>query len=65
MTAYKAEYATNSPAIVTFYSPELGSGNDQIGDILKNNPIEVLSKRATVGLGSTLSVPRVCNWCGN
>ena len=54
MTAYKAEYATNSPAIVTFYSPELGSGNDQIA-VLKNNPIEVLSKRATVGLGSTLS----------
>jgi len=54
MTVYKAEFVTNTPALVDFVSPVLALGNDQIIN-LRNNPIETFSKKATVGLGSTFS----------
>lgn len=53
-TMYRAQFTTNTRANATFYNPVLSLGN---GGIVKlgENPVEVLSKRIIVGLGTTLS----------
>ena len=53
-TMYRAQFTTNTRANASFYNPVLSLGN---GGIVKlgENPIEVLSKRAIIGLASTLS----------
>jgi len=53
-TMYRAQFSTNTRANATFYNPDLSLGNDGIVK-LAENPIEVLSKRVIVGLGTTLS----------
>ena len=51
LTIYKAQFNTQ-PGIVRFYNPELHKGNKQLVKLDKN-PIETLSRRAVVGLGTT------------
>ena len=49
----RAKFVTE-PGVFTCYNPTLSEGNDKIVN-LRNNPISVLSKEVTVGLGSTVS----------
>jgi len=56
-TIRKAVFNT-APGVGRFFSPELKEGNDQIIR-LPENPIKVLSRKAVVGLGSTLPVQDV------
>ena len=51
---YRAQFTTDSTANATFYNPILGLGNNGI-DKLAPNPVETISNRTVVGLGSTLS----------
>jgi hypothetical protein len=51
LTIYKAQFNIQ-PGIVRFYNPELHKGNKQLIK-LDNNPIQTLSRRAVVGLGTT------------
>ena len=61
-TIYKAAFNT-APGVARFYSPQLSAGNKQIID-LSPNPIEILSRKATVGLGTTFSFYlQICSWC--
>ena len=53
---YKAEFNTGTPGTARFYNPDLAEGNGQI-PTLQNNAIEVLSRKAVVGLGTTFSTP--------
>jgi CBS domain-containing protein len=53
-TTYRAQFTTNTRANASFYNPELSLGNGG-SIILGENPIETLSKRIIVGLGTTLS----------
>mgnify|MGYP001176090435 CR=1 FL=1 len=55
MTLYAAQF-TNSTGIARFYNPKLDEGNKQI-ITLPENPIKILSKKATVGLGTTFAAP--------
>ena len=55
MTLYAAEFS-NSTGIARFYNPKLDEGNKQI-ITLPENPIKILSKKATVGLGTTFAAP--------
>jgi len=52
-TIYRAKFV-KEPGVFTCYNPTLSEGNDKIVN-LRNNPISVLSKEVTVGLGSTVS----------
>jgi hypothetical protein len=54
-TIYKAAFNT-APGVARFYSPELSEGNKQIIK-LSNNPLNIISRQATVGLGSTFAAP--------
>ena len=54
-TIYKAAFNT-APGVARFYSPQLSAGNKQIIN-LSPNPIEILSRKATVGLGTTFATP--------
>jgi len=54
-TLYKAQFNT-TPGVARFFNPDLSEGNDQI-ITLQSNPIEILSRRAVVGLGSTFAEP--------
>jgi len=56
-TIRKAVFNT-APGVGRFFSPELSVGNDQI-ITLPDNPIKVLSRKAVVGLGSTLPIQDV------
>lgn len=49
----RAKFVTE-PGVFTCYNPTLSEGNDKIVN-LRDNPISVLSKEVTVGLGSTVS----------
>jgi len=51
LTIYKAQFDI-TPGIVRFYNPKLHKGNKQLIQ-LDNNPIQTLSRRAVVGLGTT------------
>ena len=55
MTLYSAQF-TNSTGVARFYNPKLDEGNKQI-ITLPENPIRILSKKATVGLGTTFAAP--------
>jgi len=54
-TLYKAQFDT-TPGAARFFNPDLGEGNNQIIK-LPPNPIEILSRRAVVGLGTTFATP--------
>lgn len=53
-TMYRAQFTTNVKANATFYNSDLSLGNGGIGK-LGENPIEVVSKRVILGIGTTLS----------
>jgi len=55
MTLYKAVFDTR-PGAARFFNPVLNEGNKQV-ITLPSNPIEILSRRAVVGLGSTFASP--------
>ena len=55
MTLYQAKFA-NSTGIARFYNPKLDEGNQQI-ITLPENPVKILSRKATVGLGTTFAAP--------
>ncbi len=55
MTLFSAVFS-NSTGIARFYNPKLDEGNKQI-ITLPENPIRILSKKATVGLGTTFAAP--------
>ena len=52
-TIFHAEFNTETPGIARFFSPQLQEGNDQI-ITLPENSITALSKKAVVGLGTTI-----------
>jgi hypothetical protein len=52
-TVRRAKFV-KGPGVFTCYNPTLSQGNDKIVS-LRNNPISILSKEVTVGLGSTVS----------
>jgi hypothetical protein len=55
MTLYKAVFDTR-PGAARFFNPVLSEGNSQV-ITLPSNPIEILSRRAVVGLGTTFAAP--------
>ena len=52
-TIFQAEFNTDTPGVSRFFSPQLQEGNDQI-ITLPENSITALSKKAVVGLGTTI-----------
>jgi hypothetical protein len=56
-TLYRANFTENNGNI-SFYSPELSEGNNQIASLIKN-PFEMDSKLIRVGLGTTVQDPNL------
>lgn len=54
-TLYKAQFDT-TPGTARFFNPDLSEGNNQI-ITLEENAIEIYSRRAIVGLGTTFAAP--------
>ena len=54
-TLYKAQFDT-TPGTARFFNPDLSEGNNQIIK-LEENPIEILSRKAVVGFGTTFAIP--------
>jgi len=54
-TLYKAQFNT-TPGVARFFNPDLTEGNNQI-ITLEENAIEILSKKAVVGFGTTFGSP--------
>ena len=52
-TIFQAEFNTDTPGVARFFSPQLQEGNDQI-ITLPENSITALSRKAVVGLGTTI-----------
>ena len=52
----KAKFVTNTPTSVTFYNTEL-----PVGQIRKNNPVTVFSKRLSIGIANTTDAYTVGN----
>ena len=50
-TLNKAKFVTNTPTSVTFFNTEL-----PVGQIRKNNPVTIYSKRVSAGIGTTTTV---------
>ena len=53
-TLYKAEFTAGTTGTVNFFNPELNVGNNEFVE-LNPNPIEVVSKRVTLGLTSSIA----------
>ena len=53
-TLYRAQFTTGTRANASFYNPDMGLTNGGITK-LGPNPVQTISRKATVGLGSTLS----------
>jgi hypothetical protein len=51
---YRAQFTTFTNANASFYNPDMGIANGGITK-LGGNPVETISRRAVVGLGSTLT----------
>ena len=52
-TIFQADFNTDTTGVARFFSPQLQEGNDQI-ITLPENSITALSKKAVVGLGTTI-----------
>ena len=52
-TIFQAQFNTDTSGVARFFSPQLQEGNDQI-ITLPENSITALSKKAVVGLGTTI-----------
>ena len=52
-TIYRAAFNTESRGVGRFFSPQLQKGNDQV-ITLPDNSITALSRKAVVGLGTTI-----------
>ena len=55
-TLNKAKFVTNTPTSVTFFNTEL-----PVGQIRKNNPVTVFSKRLSIGIANTTDAYTVGN----
>ena len=53
-TMYRAQFTTGTRANASFYNPDMGLANGGITK-LGPNPVQTISRKTTVGLGSTLS----------
>jgi len=53
-TMFRAQFTTGTSGNVTFYNPDMGVSNGGITK-LGANPVQTVSKKSTVGLGSTLA----------
>ena len=51
---YRAQFTTGTRANASFYNPDMGLANGGITK-LGPNPVQTISRKTTVGLGSTLS----------
>ena len=51
---YRAQFTTGTSANASFYNPDMGLTNGGVTK-LGPNPVQTISRKATVGLGSTLS----------
>jgi len=54
-TLYKARFDT-TPGVARFFNPDLTEGNNQI-ITLEENAIQILSKKAVIGIGTTFGSP--------
>ena len=53
-TMYRAQFTTGTRANASFYNPDMGLANGGLTK-LGPNPVQTISRKTTVGLGSTLS----------
>jgi len=53
-TMFRAQFTTGESGNVSFYNPDMGVSNGGITK-LGANPVQTISKKSTVGLGSTLA----------
>lgn len=53
-TMFRAQFTTGESGNVSFYNPDMGVANGGITK-LGPNPVQTISRRSTVGLGSTLT----------